>query len=90
MINKLTPKKALTKAFLKVKPIRSEIDDFKKHLIQLLDRTNDTEREEFHKNLVMDFLKNTYYKSNYFINTKEWYDLVIHNDNVLSVNNMLF
>ena len=91
MINKLTPKKALTKAFLKVKPIRSEIDDFKKHLIQLLDRTNDTEREEFHKNLVMDFLKNTYYKSNYFINTKEWYDLVIHNgDTVKSSVGVIF
>ena len=58
-INKLKPKKALNKAFLKVKPNRTEIEGFKTNLIQLLDRTNDTESEEFHKNLVSDFLKDT-------------------------------
>ena len=79
MINKLTPKKALNKAFLKVKPNRTEIEGFKKHLIQLLDRTNDTESEEFHKNLVIDFLKKTYYDPHHYINTKGRNDLVIHN-----------
>ncbi len=78
-INKLKPKKALNKAFLKVKPNRTEIEGFKTNLIQLLDRTNDTESEEFHKNLVSDFLKDTYYKLNHFINTKGRNDLVIHN-----------
>ncbi|MBZ0243566.1 MAG: class I SAM-dependent DNA methyltransferase, partial [Bacteroidales bacterium] len=48
---------------------------------QLLDRTNDTESEEFHKNLVIDFLKKTYYEPNHFINTKGRNDLVIHNGN---------
>ena len=48
-IKKLKPRKALNKAFLKVKPIRAEIEGFKTNLIQLLDRTNDTESEEFHK-----------------------------------------
>ena len=70
MINKLTPKKALNKAFLKVKSNRTEIENFKKHLIQLLDRTNDTESGEFHKNLVIDFLKKTYYDPHHYINTK--------------------
>jgi adenine-specific DNA-methyltransferase len=78
-LNKLKPKKALNKAFLKVKPNRTEIEGFKANLIQLLDRTNDTESEEFHKNLVSDFLKDTYYKLNHFINTKGRNDLVIHN-----------
>jgi len=41
VIKILKPKKALNKAFLKVKPNRSEIDNFKTNLIQLLDRTND-------------------------------------------------
>lgn len=72
------PKKALNKAFLKVKPNRAEIENFKTNLIQLLDRTNDTESEEFHKNLVIDFLKKTYYDPHYFINTKGRNDLVIH------------
>lgn len=78
-INKLKPKKALNKAFLKVKPNRTEIEGFKTNLIQLLDRINDTESEEFHKNLVIDFLKKTYYDPNHFINTKGRNDLVIHN-----------
>lgn len=78
-INRLKPKKALNKAFLKVKPNRTEIEGFKTNLIQLLDRINDTESEEFHKNLVIDFLKKTYYDPNHFINTKGRNDLVIHN-----------
>ena len=76
----LKPRKALNKAFLKVKPNRTEIESFKTNLIQLLDRTNDTESEEFHKNLVIDFLKKTYYDPNHFINTKGRNDLVIHNE----------
>ena len=78
-INILKPRKSLNKAFLKVKPNRTEIESFKTNLIQLLDRSNDTESEEFHKNLVIDFLKKTYYDPNHFINTKGRNDLVIHN-----------
>jgi very-short-patch-repair endonuclease len=78
-IKELKPRKVLNKAFLKVKPNRTEIEGFKTNLITLLDRTNETESEEFHKNLVSDFLKETYYKQNHFINTKARNDLVIHN-----------
>ena len=78
-LQELKPRKALNKAFLKVKPNRLEIETFKTNLINLLDRTNDTESEEFHKNLVSDFLKDTYYKQQHFINTKGKNDLVIHN-----------
>lgn len=80
----LNPRKALNKAFLKVKPNRTEIESFKTNLSQLLDRINDSESEEFHKNLVSDFLKDTYYKQNHFINTKGRNDLVIHNTNSAS------
>ncbi len=79
ILKELKPRKALNKAFLKVKPNRTEIESFKTNLIALLDRTNDTESEEFHKNLVSDFLKKTYYDPNHFINTKGRNDLVIHN-----------
>lgn len=77
----LTPRKALNKAFLKVRPNRDLIEKFKTNLIQLLDRANasPTESEEFHKNLVSDFLKHTYYSPSHFINTKGRNDLVIHN-----------
>ncbi|TXD83815.1 hypothetical protein ESY86_07145 [Subsaximicrobium wynnwilliamsii] len=55
----LKPRNAINKAFLKIKPNRTEIESFKTNLIQLLDRTNDTESEEFHKNLVTGFLNKT-------------------------------
>jgi adenine-specific DNA-methyltransferase len=75
----ITPRKALNKAFLKVKPNRSDIEVFKANLLTLLDHINDKESEEFHKNLLSDFLKDTYYKQLYFINTKGRNDLVVHN-----------
>lgn len=78
-LKELKPRKALNKAFLKVKPNRTEIEGFKTNLIALLDGTNASEGEEFHKNLLSDFLKDTYYKQNHFINTKGRNDLVIHN-----------
>ena len=78
-LKELSPRQALNKAFLKVKPIRESIETFKTNLIKLLDRINETESEEFHKNLVADFLKNTYYSPSHFINTKGRNDLVIHN-----------
>jgi len=75
----LKPRQALNKAFLKIKPVRSDIERFKLQLIQLLDRINATESEEFHKNLVSDFLKKTGFEPNHYINTKGRNDLVIHN-----------
>ncbi|MDB9323598.1 TaqI-like C-terminal specificity domain-containing protein [Nodularia spumigena CS-591/04] len=78
-MNKIQPRQALNKAFLKVKPNRVEIDQFKTHLSTLLAQINEAESEEFHKNLIADFLKNTYYSPNHFINTKGRNDLVIHN-----------
>ena len=53
-------KEALNKAFLKVKVSRSDIEKFKANLINLLEHINDKESEEFHKNLMAAFLKNTY------------------------------
>lgn len=75
---RVAPRKALNKAFLKVKPHRAEIERFKRNLVRLLDRANGTESEEFHKNLVADFLKETYYHPAFYINTKGRNDLVIH------------
>jgi len=76
---KLHPKKALNKAYLKVKPHRDTIENFKTNLIQLLDNCIDGESEEYHKNLVAEFLKKTYYDPAHYINTKGRNDLVIHN-----------
>lgn len=75
----ISPRKALNKAYLKVKPIRSEIELFKGNLIKLLEHINDNESEEFNKNILADFLKNSFYSPQYYINTKGRNDLVIHN-----------
>ena len=78
-----TPKKAL-KAFLKQKPLRSEIDVFKTNLIALLDKISVIEKrptdesEEHLKNDLRDFLRDTYYRDTNAINTKDKKDLVIH------------
>ncbi len=78
-----TPKKAL-KAFLKQKPLRSEIDVFKTNLIALLDKISvidkrpKDESEEHLKNDLRDFLRDTYYRDTKAINTKDKKDLVIH------------
>ncbi|GHT52671.1 type II restriction endonuclease [Bacteroidia bacterium] len=74
-----TPKQALNPAFLKQKPNRAEIEVFKKEFVSLLERINLKETEEFHKNLMKDFLNAVYYKDQHYINTKGRADLVIHN-----------
>jgi hypothetical protein len=78
-----SPKKAL-KAFLKQKPLRSQIDLFKANLIALLDKISIIEKqpkdesEEHLKNNLRDFLRDTYYRDTNAINTKDKKDLVIH------------
>lgn len=78
-----SPKKTL-KAFLKQKPLRSEMDRFKANLIELLDKISNIEKrptdesEEHLKNELRDFLRDTYYKDTNALNTKDKKDLVIH------------
>jgi adenine-specific DNA-methyltransferase len=78
----LKPKESLNKAFLKIKPNRSDIEVFKANLIQLIDTSteNPEQHEEFHKNLVSSFLNKTYYDGKHYINIHNRQDLVIHND----------
>ena len=74
-----TPKQTLNPAFFKQKPDRADIELFKKEFGSLLNKINDSETEEHHKNLIIEFLNSVYYKSRYYINTKGRADLVIHN-----------
>ncbi|MFN5955115.1 MAG: Eco57I restriction-modification methylase domain-containing protein [Dolichospermum sp.] len=78
-LQKLQPRAALNKAFLKINPFRNDVENFKNHLQNLLDKITESESEEFHKNLIVDFFKNTFYSANHFINTKGRNDLVIYN-----------
>ena len=91
IVNKLEPKQALNKSYLKIKPDAENIREFKAGLARLLELCDDQKDEEFNKNLLSDFLKKTYYSDRYFINTKENSDLVIHNDkNVESTAGVIF
>jgi hypothetical protein len=72
-------RKSLNKAFLKIKSNRTDIDHFKSELISALDKTDTAESEEFNKNILSDFLKKSAFGSDYFINTHNRTDLVIHN-----------
>lgn len=76
----LTPKKSLNKAYLKEKITRSEIELFKKNLIEFIDGIDEKESEEFVKNVVTKFLYNTYYSGKNQINTKGRIDLAIYED----------
>ncbi|MFA5818826.1 MAG: TaqI-like C-terminal specificity domain-containing protein [Bacteroidales bacterium] len=78
-VNLLSLRKSINKAYLKVKPERSQIETFKKNIISLYDQINESESEEFHKNIISEFLKNTWYSPDHYINTKGRADLVIHN-----------
>ncbi len=69
-VNILNIRKSVNKAYLKVKPNRTQIETFKKNIVNMFDRINESESEEFHKNIISEFLKNTYYTPGHYINTK--------------------
>ncbi len=83
MTKKNNINQSLNPAFRKVKPLRGDIDNFKQNLANFVEKTlnaiNFNESEEHHKNNLIYFLQNIYYKNNHYINTKDRDDLVIYN-----------
>ena len=77
-IHLLNIKKSLNKAYQKEKVSRTRIDLLKKNLKALFSKINEDESEEHLKNIVSDFLKDSWYKEINEINTKDRKDLVIH------------
>ena len=71
-------RKSINKAFLKVKPNRSQIETFRENITYLFDQINESESEEFHKNIIRKFLNDTWYSPDHYVNTKGRADLVIH------------
>ncbi len=80
MINNNHLRKSLNYAYLKAGASQDAIDKFKTQATQLLKSIQANESEEFHKNSLSDFLKDSYYKDKHYINVKDRKDLVIHND----------
>lgn len=74
-----TPAKSLNKAYLKQSLKRDQIETFKANLLTMFERLKPGESEEHLKNIVADFLKDTWYKQTNEINTSGRADLVIHN-----------
>ena len=73
-----TPAKVLNKAYLKQNVQQNAILRFQDNIHTLFERLNPNESEENQKNLVCDFLKDSYYKDHYEINTSGREDLAIH------------
>jgi hypothetical protein len=74
-----SPAKALSKAYLRQSLKREQIEQFKFNLALMFERIRTDEHEEHLKNIVSDFLKDTWYKQSNEINTSGRTDLVIHN-----------
>jgi type II restriction/modification system DNA methylase subunit YeeA len=79
-----TIESSLAPAFRKQKPNRADFELFKKEFNALRSNIDEKETEEFHKNLIINFLNEVYCKGKYFINTKDRIDLVIHHGNSTS------
>ncbi|HIJ87806.1 MAG TPA: hypothetical protein HPP97_09015 [Desulfuromonadales bacterium] len=79
------PAKALNKSHLKQSLKREQIELFKANLARMFERIRTEEHEEHLKNILSDFLKDTWYKQTNEINTSGRADLVIHNGTTSSV-----
>ncbi len=72
----LTPKQSLNKAYQRRKPIRSEFDNFKTRLKELLASLDPARDEEHNKKFIAEFLEKTFYSDN-LVNTSGKIDLAI-------------
>ncbi|TAE67704.1 MAG: class I SAM-dependent DNA methyltransferase [Bacteroidetes bacterium] len=73
--------KAINPSYFKQSLKEDNIILFKINFRRLFERIKETESEEHNKNIISDFLKNTFYKNEYEINTAGRKDLVIHKGN---------
>jgi hypothetical protein len=75
----IPPKRALNKGYLKQNLQQDIFASFRLALAGLLSQVPDRKFEDTHAHSVAEFLKDTWYKGRFEINTKEREDLVIHN-----------
>ncbi len=73
--------KSITKSYFKQSLKYDDIELFKQNFIKLIKKIDIDESEEHNKNILSNFLINTFYKDNYEINTAGRKDLVIHKGN---------
>ncbi len=80
-LENIKPDKSIHSAYFKQNLKEEAIDTFKTNFKRLFERINETESEEHNKNIVAQFLRDTFYKNDYEINTAGRKDLVIHKGN---------
>jgi hypothetical protein len=80
LIQQQTIQESLSVSYQIEKITEVEMDMFKKNLTEYLSKINPAEHEENAKNLVRDFLRDTFYNSKNDINTKGRIDLAIYQD----------
>ena len=81
MITFVSPKKAVNAAFYRLPVLQTEMERLKSNFEIYLKSGKADESEEFHKNLIKDFLANTFFTPDYAVNTNGREDLVIFNGN---------
>ena len=81
MITFISPKKAMNAAFYRLPVLQTEMEQLKSNFEIYLKSGKADESEEFHKNLIKDFLANTFFSPDYAVNTNGREDLVIFNGN---------
>jgi len=78
-ISKIDISKSLHKAFLHETPQKEHFNKFKQNLQTFIENSNENESEENLKNVLIKFFDN-FYNQEFYINTKERADLVIHTE----------
>lgn len=81
MITFISPKKAVNAVFYRLPVLQTEMEQLKSNFEIYLKSGKADESEEFHKNLIKDFLANTFFSPDYAVNTNGREDLVIFNGN---------
>ncbi|MEI6143410.1 MAG: Eco57I restriction-modification methylase domain-containing protein, partial [Mariniphaga sp.] len=77
----LSPAKCLNKAYLKQSLKREQIELFKSGLQETFGHIDESQDEEYHKNLISKLLIDVYYKDRYLVNVNKKQDLVIRDGN---------
>lgn len=77
---------ALHKSYKELKPLTTDIEKFVVNLKSYFQKLDENESEENAKINLINLLNTTYYQGNYYVNTKERADLVIHTDNTTKSN----
>jgi len=75
---------SLNRAFRKQSLKRIDIELFKTELTKLFSYIDEAQDEDYHKNLIADFLKAVYYKDKFIVNVNKKQDLAIRTGNAVN------